>query len=107
MPAKKPAAPAPDVEADAQTASTVAPLADLATAEDVAVDSEKDRPFELTASRVPVVRVLDNESRHAITITAAAFEAAAESKRYTRLSSPAIDSNGAPLGPKFQTAKGE
>lgn len=79
--------------------------ADVATADDLTPEKDADRPFERTASGVDVVRVIDGETSHAITITASAFTA--NPKRYRRLTSPAVDANGAPSGPKFQTRPGE
>ena len=91
-----------------QTIATAAPD-DLATPDDLTPDKAKERDYETTAYGVPVVRVLDNDTRHIITMAGSAYDAAvtADPKRYTRLSSPAVDDNGAPLGPKFQTPKGE
>lgn len=76
-----------------------------ATPDDLAVDKKPGREYETTRSGADVVRVLDNATRHAITIPASTYEADKD-KRYTRLASPAVDRSGAPIAPKFQAPKG-
>lgn len=67
--------------------------------------SNTEPTYTRTATGAEVLRVRDRETGHHITIARAVFED--DPKRYAVLRSPALDSYGAPQGPKFRTDKGD